>query len=422
MTLGHQFNGQIIDVRVLTMIPTQKTSVKKRRQGTAPVLDPRRVSQRVKSEKWRSISVPWLQKLHDGREVQREEESMWSHTKYPGERPYMGAGEVTNSLRNQINHRKRVSQAGGNPCYDVLDDHGSSIYVYSLPLNLMRGLLQGFKTEESVKAFNSNSRTLGSHRGTKYEFYHWNFGNESVQGDYHIHPFMRQRPDLTTTIESLGSLMTKKVLLNEDLTNYQPGTLANVRHDQKAQYQAPHFDFEGWMDVAAADLPWVLHIPMCREGMMVSVWPTQRLEVLKKGQTAKENETSESITLGSPKLVHIGFGDALLLRADVAHGGCFGSVGNIRFHMVLRKPICNLDSTQLCFLAKQATRKDYEETTRKFEKLLGDDQTCVFHRLALQKKISVDRYIFKLNAMYPALETSWLVGLLDLIRFEASLA
>ncbi len=30
----------------------------------------------------------------------------------------------------------------------------------------------------------------------------------------------------------------------------------------------------GWRCMKAEDMPWVLHIPLCREGMMLHVWPT----------------------------------------------------------------------------------------------------------------------------------------------------
>jgi hypothetical protein len=31
---------------------------------------------------------------------------------------------------------------GGDPCYDTIDEIGSSVYLYSLPVFLVRGLLR----------------------------------------------------------------------------------------------------------------------------------------------------------------------------------------------------------------------------------------------------------------------------------------
>jgi hypothetical protein len=55
----------------------------------------------------------------------------------------------------------------------------------------------------------------------------------------------------------------------------------------------------------------------------------------------------EKMMAGEPIFVHVAFGDALLLRADVAHGGCYGSIGNFRFHMMLRVPDCRLETNRL---------------------------------------------------------------------------
>ena len=76
---------------------------------------------------------------------------------------------------------------------------------------------------------------------------------------------------------------------------------------------------------------------------MVHVWPTKR-------DRRTRGLALEQFKLGDPKLVHVGFGEALVLRADVCHGGCFGSVGNMRFHMVLRKTECKLPTNKLHFL------------------------------------------------------------------------
>jgi hypothetical protein len=66
------------------------------------------------------------------------------------------------------------------------------------------------------------------------------------------------------------------------------------------------------------------------EGMMLHVWPTTR------DSATHNNTTDEHLRIGTQNtsMYHLGM---RLLRADVAHGGCFGSKGNSRFHMVFRK-------------------------------------------------------------------------------------
>ena len=71
-----------------------------------------------------------------------------------------------------VNGRRRKSQLGKEPCFDVMDAQGASLYAYSLPLTLMAGLLQGLKSAELVKTFKKEARALSSHPGTNYMFLH----------------------------------------------------------------------------------------------------------------------------------------------------------------------------------------------------------------------------------------------------------
>ena len=66
-----------------------------------------------------------------------------------------------------VNGRRRKSQLGKEPCFDVMDAQGASLYAYSLPLTLMAGLLQGLKSDESVKTFKKEARLFGQHNETR---------------------------------------------------------------------------------------------------------------------------------------------------------------------------------------------------------------------------------------------------------------
>ena len=71
------------------------------------------------------------------------------------------------------------------------------------------------------------------------------------------------------------------------------------------------------MDHSERHIPLIAHIPLEAEGCFVNIW-------VNKG------------TGGFPVSVFIPFGAALLLSAHVVHGGCFGSKGASRFHMILK--------------------------------------------------------------------------------------
>ena len=118
-----------------------------------------------------------------------------------------------------VNGRRRKSQLGKEPCFDVMDAQGASLYAYSLPLTLMAGLLQGLKSAELVKTFKKEARALSSHPGTNYMFLHWQGKgeDESVGKDFQLHQFVEKRPSLAVTIELLGNVICRKILFNQGI-------------------------------------------------------------------------------------------------------------------------------------------------------------------------------------------------------------
>jgi hypothetical protein len=104
-------------------------------------------------------------------------------------------------------------------------------------------------------------------------------------------------------------------------------------------------------------------MPLCEEGKMLHVFPTERNEA------THHLGRGEKMKVGMPVFVHIAFGDALLLRADVAHGGCYGYVGNFRFHMMFRRPDCTRETTRLHYLGGVAEKKSYDEAMHQFRKM-----------------------------------------------------
>jgi hypothetical protein len=63
-------------------------------------------------------------------------------------------------------------------------------------------------------------------------------------------------------------------------------------------------------------LPYIVHIPLCTEGMALQV-------------------VSESGENNPPSFRYYSFGEAAVLRADCWHGGCYGTKGNIRMRIYL---------------------------------------------------------------------------------------
>jgi hypothetical protein len=356
------------------------------------------------------MGTSYIDKLRDGFEEQRTAKSLKTLTHYSGGNLF--EGNCDQATRDSVNHRKRASQNGGDPCYDVIDELGSSIYAYSLPLNLIRGLLQGFKSDRAVDQFTRDAKTLASHTGTNYMFLHWlRGGDESASGDYKRHKFVTERPDLMTTIESLGNYVCQKILRNPRLaTTKQPGLLSNMKIVKDLVYQTPHWDFGKWGAVPAREMPWILHIPMCKEGMMLHVWPTQR-------DPLTHHLEVEALKIGDPKLVYVAFGDALLLRADVCHGGCFGSRGNVRFHMVLRPENCTLCPKELQLLKLSGVnQQEFKAKEKQFENLLGNPERY-FRDEVKRKNKTVVAYITKLKALFPC-DDSWCEGLLEPLPYK----
>ena len=358
--------------------------------------------------------VLYIEKSVDGHEEQRKKGSLQVKMNVDG--PMAFEALPKGKLLNAVNEQRRKSRAGIMPCYDVMDRQGSSIYAYSIPLSLMAGLLQGMKSKEAIKILKKESARLNSHKQTDYMFLHWQGrGQEkSDDKDYRKHYFCTSRPGLVIAIESLGNMIARKILFHPDIGEKKyPGILSNraVLSTVDQDFQDPHWDFIGWREIKARDMPWVVHVPLCKEGMMLHIWPTQR------DQATHADAGREKFKLGTPKLIFVAFGDYLLLRADVCHGGCFGSKGNMRFHMVLRRENCPLDGTSLQLLETCGVDKaDYAKKERGLLKLLGLRDTY-FRQQQSGKAKTVAAYVTALTkTVYPEHET-WVEGLLENLNF-----
>lgn len=399
---------------------TTKGTAKKRARvpkGTTKVARRSRRQNTLKNNKEAQVDhidngVLFIDKTRDGFEEKRKEKSLQVLAEREG--PMLFEVIPKGLILSRVNHRRRLSQAGKEPCYDVMDGQGSSIYAYSLPTTLMAGLLQGLKSVDAVATFKKETTTLQSHAATNYMFLHWLGEKEELSdgNDYKMHSFCKVRPGLVTTIESLGNMVSRKILFHTAIGAAKyPGVLSNrtVLNGVEQDFQEPHWDFYGWRGIKADEMPWIVHVPLCREGMMLHVWPTQR----DLGTHALE---AEKLKLGTPRLVYVAFGDYLLLRADVCHGGCFGSKGNMRFHMVLRKKDCPLETKRLHLLYESGIDKeDFKKKSVELSKKLGLRHTC-FETERTKKNKTVAAYMKALKNVYPQNDT-WTDGLLDNLTY-----
>jgi hypothetical protein len=339
-------------------------------------------------------------KVSDGKDEKREKGTLQAQTGYLGDIPYRGG--VDQITRSSVNRRKEKSRKGEELCYDKLNGMGQAYYLYSLPVNIMRGLLQGLKTQNAMKHFNEECKILQSHKGTNYMFMHWNGGEETSKGAWHTHPFVATRPDLATSIESLGNFVSSRLLFPDEPLVKQPGALCNNKKHKNGA-QPPHFDVTGWQGLPAKQLPHILHVPLCEEGMMLHVFPSER------DPKTHNFGDKEQMKVGEPVFVHIAFGDALILRADVAHGGCYGSIGNFRFHMMLRVPGCPLETNRLHYLSTVSDNKSYANAMREFRGM-DWDKAFADGKKRQSTIYVVAAYIQAVKNLYPN-EDTWHAGL-----------
>lgn len=171
-----------------------------------------------------------------------------------------------------------------------------------------------------------STRTVTGNCGAIYTmFQHW---TESTTNDeWKNHPLLHMgyKGDETSSraIESFGKYLIE--LLSRRANSYvkpqytycyRPGIIITL----ESFHQTPHRDFHITNCRKDENLSiWILHLPLCREGLELNVWENM-------------NKTDKK---GSPIKVFVPFGTYLLLRGDVTHGGCFGERGNTRFHMAM---------------------------------------------------------------------------------------
>jgi hypothetical protein len=115
-----------------------------------------------------------------------------------------------------------------------------------------------------------------------------------------------------------GFVMTREALVQGPHRDY-PGYGDLYTHDRGMHDLGDHAN-ENIPDKTDLDkpetrfLPWILHLPLVKEGMELNYWPEYRKSL-------------------PPIRIHIPFGTFLIVRVDAVHGGIFGRRGNVRLHI-----------------------------------------------------------------------------------------
>ena len=138
--------------------------------------------------------------------------------------------------------------------------------------------------------------------------------DEGVQKNWKDHGVFLGNAVLVKQIDNFAKIIKGKVGIDETYGHF-PGF---VMHTGEESFQEFHLDLPG-----GTGNEWILHAPLCTQGM----WLHVAIHIVE-----------EEKTVVIPQKLRIPFGCYLLLRSSVVHSGICGSPGNIRFHMVFKPP------------------------------------------------------------------------------------
>jgi hypothetical protein len=138
-----------------------------------------------------------------------------------------------------------------------------------------------------------------------------------------------------------------------------------------ASHQKPHLDFPKAEFMKKGRVPFILHLPLCKEGLALQIWSTW------------EGDGTSHV---QPKLIFVPFGCALLLQADIYHDGCYRTKGNLRLHGMILPPDLPRNTRSLQHLR--------EGTNTAFHDLQKVNTLFILDSLSTEKnKKTTDHYI-----------------------------
>ena len=204
-----------------------------------------------------------------------------------------------------------------------VDEALCSIFMGVIPTNILVSLMYDtVLTERNLEIIKKHRRLImkvpnreNSKGRCHYYMYHWGCKNvdegpddfETINGQNRL-----LSPASVHLIKQLAINILSKLRPKDSIAEYNiyPGLLWT----EKAYHQRPHID-RNENGIKYEEQSLILHLPLLEEGMMLCTWDVR-------------NE---------PSLQYTPFGCFTVLKNEQVHAGCYGSDGNIRFHLVMRK-------------------------------------------------------------------------------------
>jgi hypothetical protein len=247
------------------------------------------------------------------------------------------------------------------------------------PAGVMRDFLINFKTGDFYQKLKGlRMQSIPGNAGTSYYQFHW-MTTKKKFNDTNIHDWRDNQLIQTATSYSLEIMMhqimdqlatTGDILLEGEETCWQFYPRL-VFTKGLASHQKPHLDFPKAEFMRKGRVPFILHLPLCKEGLVLQIWSTW------------EGDGTSHVR---PKLIFVPFGCALLLRADIYHAGCYRTKDNLRLHGMILPPDLPRNTRSLQHLR--------EGTNTAFHDLQKANPLFILDSLSTEKdKKTTDHYI-----------------------------
>jgi hypothetical protein len=209
--------------------------------------------------------------------------------------------------------------------FDAIGKIGFGVASPILMANLLKDLRGRVPSGLNECRFSNVNAEPGKSSTDKasYAFFHWDrseSGSSGVISDYRLRNyFLSQRT--VREIDGLGFGICRVLFpgkfetLSDDAMKEHILLLPGVVITKRAHDQALHLDDQ------PGEILFLLHFPLCEEGMVLRVW----------GKANNERNNMEKANY-----LRIPFGSYAITRGDVYHAGIYGKKGNFRFHMVVK--------------------------------------------------------------------------------------
>jgi hypothetical protein len=158
-------------------------------------------------------------------------------------------------------------------------DTGGYFFFYVVPGGVMRDFLINFKTGDFYQKLNDlRMQAIPSNSGTLYYHFHW-MTTQKKFNDTNIDDWRDNELIQTATRYSLESMMhqimdqlaaTCDILLEGEETcwKFYPSL---VFTKGLASHQKPHLDFPKAEFMKKGRVPFILHLPLCKEGLSLQI-------------------------------------------------------------------------------------------------------------------------------------------------------